>query len=238
MKLKRFLAAATLATAVCVCAPQAFAAKTETFVKIEKPAAGTPVLLIKPEADLSMLTASGVTEPKVEWSDNAEKYLAEALEAAIKARSYTTHSVPIESYQEPRAVQLVKLNTVVTSSIAMQEWPALRLPTKTAFDWTLGEGTQVLIPQVAEGTAAPQYVIFLRATGSYSSGGRAALAVGAALLGAGVPLGGQFVQATLVDLKTGKVVWYEFDKVPTGEDIRTPEGATATVTRLFKKLPI
>ncbi|WAC48382.1 hypothetical protein OVA03_00145 [Asticcacaulis sp. SL142] len=144
MKLNRFLAAATLATAVAVCAPQAFAAKAETFVKIEKPAAGTPVLLIKPDADLSMLTASGVTEPKVEWSDNAEKYLAEALETAVKARSYTTHAVPIESYQEPRAVQLVKLNTVVTSSIAMQEWPMMRLPTKTAFDWTLGEGTQVL----------------------------------------------------------------------------------------------
>lgn len=238
MKLKAFLAAATLATTVAVCAPHVLAAETKTYIDIAKPAAGTTILLIKPDAELSMLTASGVTEPKVEWSDNAEKYLAEALDKAVKARSYTTHSVPIESYQEPRAVQLVKLNTVVTSSIAMQEWPMMRLPTKTAFDWTLGEGTQVLIPQVTDGASSPEYVIFLRATGSYSSGGRAALAVGAALLGAGVPLGGQFVQATLVDLKTGKVVWYEFDKVPTGEDIRTPEGATATVTRLFKKLPI
>ena len=40
--------------------------------------------------------------------------------------------------------------------------------------------------------------------------------VGMAMLGAAMPMGGQTIQASLVDLKTGQVVWYNFMVVPAG----------------------
>ncbi len=53
-----------------------------------------------------------------------------------------------------------------------------------------------------------------------------------------MPMGGQVITGSLVDLKTGQIVWYQTMGVPSGTDIRTPEGAGEAVNILFKKLPL
>jgi hypothetical protein len=59
-----------------------------------------------------------------------------------------------------------------------------------------------------------------------------------ALLGGPIITGSQRVTGTLVDLKTGQVVWYQWGIVGSGADIRTPEGAVEEIAKLFKDLPL
>ena len=208
-----------------------------TFVSIAKPAEGARVLVVKPEATLNMLTAGGAQEPKDAWSQSAQKFLDASLDSAVRARRLTPLDADLDAYDDPRAVQMLKLNDAVTQSIALNALPYAKLPTKTGFDWTLGEDVAALLPAAAPENP-PAYALFVKAAGSYSSGGRAAVMVGMAMLGVGMPMGGQYMQGTLVDLKTGQVVWYQTIIVPSGTDIRTAEGAGAAVDKLLARLPL
>jgi hypothetical protein len=72
---------------------------------------------------------------------------------------------------------------------------------------------------------------------SYTSAGRAVLMVGAALFGVGMQGGQQIGFASLVDLRTGNIVW--FNRLENGSgDLRTAEPAQNTVNDLLKELPI
>lgn len=206
-----------------------------TVASITKPAPGTPILIVMPEVSLGLLTAGGSIDPKQEWSDNARKYLDDSLISAMKGRGYDTDSIDATTYEDPRALQMLKLNDVVTDSIMLNRY-FIKLPTKTTFDWTLGEDASVLVP--GDDATPPAYALFIRVKGSYASSGRAAMMIGMAALGVGMTLGGQSVTASLVDLKTGQVVWYQSGPITSGVDIRTPAGATTAVATLLKKLPI
>lgn len=220
-------------------APIVHAEEAKTVVAIEKPAAGTSVLIMKPKVSLAILTAAGARDPKADWSDNARNYMTTAIDKRLKDKSYSTLAGDADSYTSPRAVQIIKLNNVVTGSIEMNRWVYFKLPTKTNFEWSLGEGAQTLVPNELAGTeGAPRYALFLNCEGAYSSGGRVALAVTAAAFGAAVPMGGQWAQASLVDLKTGQVVWYQYQIVGAGTDIRTPEGAAAFIDTLLANMPL
>jgi hypothetical protein len=69
-----------------------------------------------------------------------------------------------------------------------------------------------------------------------ASGGRMAFSILAAAVGVAVPPGGQGGFASLVDLTTGDVVWFNQVSVGTG-DLRESEGAAKTVDVLLEKLP-
>ncbi|MFT3996278.1 MAG: hypothetical protein QM667_02635 [Asticcacaulis sp.] len=238
MKRQFFPAAAAAALMLCALAPTVTQAQAlKTFVAIEKPAEGAPLLIVTPEVSLSLLTAGGIQEPRSDWSKAAQGHLSTAMTTALKGKKYAVSEVALDTYDDPRALQMLKLNDEVVSAIVMQSMPALRLPTKTTFDWTLGDGVQVLVP-ASMSANAPHYALFLHCKGSYQSSAKAALNVGMALLGGPMQFGGQGLQATLVDLRTGQVVWYQFSMVASGTDIREAEGATAAVEKLFKDLPL
>jgi hypothetical protein len=234
----RILIAGALALGLsfAVLSPAAYAEPIPTVAKIAKPAAGTPVLVVLPTVSLGLLTASGSTDPKQEWSENAQKFLNSALVKSLETKKYKTTGVDLNTFEDPSALQILKLNEAVTQSIGMNNF--VKLPTKPTFDWTLGSGAAKLIPASSDPTAPPSYALFLNASGNYQSGGRAALNVGMALLGGPIITGSQVMYGTLVDLKTGQVVWFELIVVPSGTDIRTPEGATAAAAKLLQKLPL
>jgi hypothetical protein len=117
------------------------------------------------------------------------------------------------------------------------------LPTKRrGLDWTLGEDA------VKFGRATGMdYALFLYAQDSHASTGRVALQVlgiAGCFVGFCAPQGGggQTAFASLVDLKTGEVVWFNVlqtqSQLPgvTFGDIRTPEGASQMVERLLGKM--
>ena len=118
------------------------------------------------------------------------------------------------------------------------------LPTKRrqGLDWTLGQDA------VALGRATGfDYALFLHAEDNVASTGRTALQVlgiAGCVIGFCAPSGGanQFAYASLVDLRTGEVVW--FNVLQTGSqlpgvtfgDIRKPEGAAQMVDRLLGRM--
>ena len=108
----------------------------------------------------------------------------------------------------------------------------LKLPSKDGrFDWSLGPG----VAEFAEEYDA-DYGLFTFYRDEQASGGRVAFFVLAAAAGVAVPLGAEYGFASLVDLRTGDVVWFNVVNAGSGE-LRDPEGAVTAVNALFKDIP-
>ena len=215
------------------------AACTTTITRLAEqteitPAAGTRVLLVKPDVQLNLLTMSGLQEPKADWSQAGRDNIATDLKAATSGRSHEFHELDPSTALDGRAGQLLRLHGAIGQSIMAFEYGGIKLPTKKgAFDWTLGDGAKEL------GRAyGADYALFTYGRGSYSSGGRKALFVLGAMAGVTVPLGGQTLFASLVDLKTGRVVWFNVAVASPNDDMRTSEGAQRLVTSLLKNAPL
>jgi hypothetical protein len=223
------LAAACLMLAAC----------TTTNVKS---AAGLPaappkearILLVEPDVKLSIILASGLQEVRADWTATARANLQSAVEQSLKMRTHSYILFKPDENMDGQAGQLLRLNAAVGQSIMLHSYGPYPLPTKgKVFDWTLGEGATTLA-----GSGEADYALFVHGAGSYSSGGRVAVMVGAALLGVSLPTGGQQVYASLVDLKSGKVVWFNVAMAAPGADMRDPEGAAALVESMLKDVPL
>ena len=79
--------------------------------------------------------------------------------------------------------------------------------------------------------------MFVTVRDSYTTTGRAFLMLGMAALGVGISGGQQAGFVTLVDLRTGNVVWFNWLTSQNG-DLRTPEPAQKVVDNLMKGLPL
>lgn len=195
------------------------------------------MVVMRPQADVGVLTAGGGLEHREDWSEQATANLIVALQNAQHQRGgrATVAATDREAGGRPGQVaQLNRLHEAVGRSIRLHKYnPGLELPTKkNVFDWTLGESA------VDYGRASGyDYALFLFASDSFSSGGRVALQA-VSMLGCVVgvcyiPPGGQQIAfVSLVDLSTGRVVWYNFLLKGTG-DIRTHEGAQDMVDELL-----
>ena len=188
-----------------------------------------PTVVVMPlDVELAELSAGGLPEPKSEWTDAALKNMRAALEK--EAKYYKVKLVDYDAQQgapedQETSLQLVKLHRAVGGAILVHQYlPGRELPSKQGkFDWSLG-------PEVAAIARShhADYALFLFVRDSYASAGRVGVIIVAALLGVGVPGGAQVGFASLVDLKTGDIVW--FNRLARGEgDLRTPEAAAETV---------
>jgi hypothetical protein len=196
---------------------------------------------MKPDVTAGLLTAGGIVEPREDWTNQARDNVIKAVEA-----QETRHGAVVkvaatanDAGWDPAATEdLVLLHRAVGTAIAMHKYGMQPLPTKKdRFDWTLGEQA------VAFGAATHyDYALFLHAEDSFSSGGRRALQAAGflgCLVGVCVAVsGGQEIAfASLVDLKTGEVIW--FNSLVSGlGDIRTPEGANEMVVKLLESINI
>jgi hypothetical protein len=197
------------------------------------------LIVVQPDISVGVLTAGGIVEPHEEWTNQARENVLKALAAQQAGRGGETKIAHTreETGADPRVVSdLIWLHKAVGASIQLHKYAMFPLPTKKdRFDWTLGEQA------VAFGAATHyEYALFLRAEDSFSSGGRAALQVAGVLtclLGVCVIPGGgqQIAYASLVDLKTGNIVWFNVLASGTG-DIRSPEGAEKMVTTLLGQM--
>lgn len=198
------------------------------------PPADAKILIIQPDVQLSLLTAGGLLEPRADWSQQARDNLAHEITATLDGRSHPITTLDPSTAMEGRAGQLLRLQEAVDISILNYNMMGVALPTKKdKFDWTLGDGTKVL----AE-TYDADYALFTYGRGSFSSGGRKAAWLAGAALGLSIPMGSQQTFASLVDLKTGRVVWFNTALAPAGMDIRTPAGAADLTKALLKDVPL
>ena len=209
----------------------------QTIAKLQRGTSDLKVLMMPIDIELSEITAGGVRQPNANWTALAEQHINTALTGKLQARNALM--VP---YKAPEAgstnahahTQLVKLHQAVGASIVLHNaLPHLRLPTKVKNDdWTLGPEVR----RLAAGTGA-EYALFVHIRDSYASEGRAAVMVLAILFAGAVLHGGSQVGfASLIDLRTGDVVW--FNQLARVEgDLRTAQAAEESVAVLLQNFP-
>lgn len=230
MKTRALLTACALAVAGCTVSSQLAVDKATLLT----PSAQSNVLLVDPDVQLSLLTASGMTQDRADWGRQGHDNMRAEIETNLKARSHPLKLLDREASMTGETGQLLRLNEAVGQSIAAFNYGGIKLPSKkSAFDWTLGDGAKGL--GVAQGA---DYALFVTARGSYSSAGRQAMMLGAAMLGVSIPLGRQLVYASLVDLRTGQVIWFNQALAGPSDDMRNAEGAHGLVTAVLRGAPL
>lgn len=196
------------------------------------------VVIVEPDIQLSEMLAGGVAEPRREWSLSARRLYPAAVHATLAAtgtRQLPDFDVPDDLSADSRLGQILRLNEAVSLSVLAYTSPGNQLATKRGkrLDWTLGPGVIEL-----RNVTGADYALFTYVRDSYTSGGRKALRVAALLLLGGDIGGGQQVGVTtLVDLRTGQVVWFNFMANQTG-DLRNAQGASETARRMLRGLPL
>jgi hypothetical protein len=203
--------------------------------KVPPSLSGKRVLLMPPDIELSELTVGGLLEPKAEWTDLAQKHVGSALQKEMDKRKTS-----LAQYQDQnpskgdRYNQVIKLHEAVGNAILTHKYDIglLALPTKKdKFDWGLGEGVNILREDFGA-----DYGLFIFFRDSYASAGRKTMMVVMAVAGVGVPLGRQQGFVSLVDLRTGDIVWFNHQVRGTG-DLREGEAALQSVQYLLADFP-
>ena len=234
---------ASVALAGCV--------QTRQYADVEfaPPQGDYKLLVMRPDVTVGSVTTGGLVEPRADWTETARTKLLAALRAQQASRGGNVlildrrDSLP--GVDADTIAELERLHYAVGSSIALHRYSGAYLPTKRnkGLDWTLGEDAVALGRRTGY-----DYALFLHAEDSFASTGR----VGLQVLGiAGCFVGfcapniggaGQFAYASLVDLRTGEVVW--FNVLQAGSqiagikmgDIRTDAGAAQMVDRLLDRM--
>lgn len=205
------------------------------------------IVIVEPDIELSLVTAGGLAQPSKEWSETARRLFPQAVHAVLAQHGTPTRpdfTIPADLDPTSRLGQILRLNEAVALSIAQYSQPGSVLATKKdpatgqpRLDWSLGPG----VAGLHEATGA-DYALFTYIRDSYASGGRKALRVltliAGAALGSYADIGGgrQIGVATLVDLRSGKVIWFNLLQRQSG-DLRDVGGAQATAAQLLTDLP-
>ena len=245
--MRRPMAAAVAALALTACVQT----RQYADVQFSPPQGDYSLLVMRPDVTVGSVTTGGMVEPRADWTETARANLLAALKAQQAGRGGRVLVLERRDGLVDRGVsaetvaELERLHYAVGSSIALHRYSGAYLPTKRGkgLDWTLGEDAIALGRKTGF-----DYALFLHAEDSFASTGRVALQV-LGIAGCAVGFcapniggGGQFAYASLVDLRTGEVVW--FNVLQTGTqvaginmgDIRKPEGAAQMVERLLGRM--
>jgi hypothetical protein len=197
------------------------------------------ILLMPMDIELSALTAGGVLEPNAAWTAEAIKLVHAAISEKIASEKKAqiidldSKEEQLDAEQRKLQTQLIKLHEAVGQTILTHKYiPLYNLPNKTdKFDWTLGEEAKFLKDKFGS-----DYALFVYMRDSYATAGRVAVIFVGAALGIGVPGGQQVGFASLVDLNSGEVVW--FNRLIRGVgDLRNKDGADNSVEILLVDFP-
>jgi hypothetical protein len=236
------LSASSLALAGCVSTRQV------ADVEFEPPQGDYSLIVMRPDVTVNLLTTGGLPEPRADWTEQARTNLLRALAQQQGGRGGRTRILEtregLPGVDAETVAELERLHAAVGNSIALHKYMGMTLPTKRrrGLDWTLGEDA------VRFGRAAGMdYALFLHAEDTIASTGRTALQVlgiAGCFIGFCAPQGGggQSAYASLVDLRTGEVVWFnvlQTSSMAPGVrfgDIRTPEGAAQMAERLLGRM--
>src|SRR5438270_3082802 len=240
----------SLAAAVAASAALSACVQTRQFAEVQftPPSGDYKLLVLRPDVTVGSLTTGGMVQPRADWTEQARTYIVQALRAQQASRggniTVIEHRNQLAGVSEQELADVERLNLAVDQSIVDAKYLGDSLPTKRrGLDWTLGADAVKL------GTKAGyDYALFLHAEDAVASKGRVALGLlglAGCFIGFCAPnVGGQqqLDYASLVDLKTGDVVW--FNVVSAGSqipgikfgDLRTPEGAAQMVDRLLGRM--
>jgi hypothetical protein len=240
-----------IALALALSVPVAGCVQTRQFADLQftVPQGDYRLLVMRPDVTVNSVTTGGMPEPRADWTEQARTHIIAALRAQQAARGGNVRILARRSelagVPEDKVADLERLHSAVGNSIALHKYLGAELPTKPrrGLDYTLGAEAVELGRKTGY-----DYALFMHAEDNIVSSGRVALqvlGVAGCFVGFCAPNiggGGQFAYASLVDLKTGDVVW--FNVVQTGSqiagvkfgDIRSPQGAAQLVERLTGRM--
>jgi hypothetical protein len=191
------------------------------------------IVVMPTDIELFSVSAGGVPEPKADWTEAANRYFKAAL--AAKKNGLGVKTVELSDADADELAEINTLHAAIARAIQMHHVgpSTLQLPTKEGkLDWSLGEPVRA----IKQKTGA-NYALFSWIRDSYASAERIAATIALAFLGIGLAPGGmQQGYASLVDLETGRVVW--FNRLLRGSgDLREPEKAAETLDVLLTEFP-
>jgi GNAT superfamily N-acetyltransferase len=237
-----------LALALSVTAAGCVQTRQLADVHFTPPQGDYDLLVMRPDVTVNSLTAGGMAEPRADWTEQARANIVAALKAQQGDRGGDVQVLErrdqLQGVSAEQVAELERLHYAVGQSIALHKFMGAALPTKRGkgLEYTLGEDAIALGRKTGY-----DYALFLHAEDNIASTGRTALQVlgiAGCVVGFCAPSGGgnQFAYASLVDLRTGEVVW--FNVLQTGSqlpgvtfgDIRKPEGAAQMVDRLLGRM--
>lgn len=193
--------------------------------------AGSKLLIVPADMELFSISAGGVPDPKADWTEAAQKNFRAALLA--RREQLGANAVELPKAELDEFAELYALQHAVAEAVSIHHAGiGQRLPTKNErLDWSLGEAVKPL-----QAKTGADYALFTWIRDSYASNERKATMIALALLGAFSTGGSQTGYASLVDLNTGRVVWFN-DLQRMSGDLREPSAAVETVETLFKGFP-
>ena len=194
---------------------------------------GAKVVLMPADVELFSISAGGVVEPRADWTEIAERNFKSAI--AAKERAMGLATLELSSADADELSEVNYLHAAVARAIALHHFgPSnLQLPTKNGkLDWSMGDS----VDSIRQKTGA-DYALFTWFRDSYASSERVAAMVLLAVVGVGLQGGSQTGYASLVDLRTGKVVWFNRLARRTGS-LREADKADETVDALLENFPL
>jgi len=240
-----------LAAALAACAALSACVQTRQYADVQftPPSGDYKLLVLRPDVTVGSIATGGMVQPRADWTEQARASIVQALRAQQASRggnvTVIEHRNQLSGVSEQELADVERLNFAVDQSIVLHKYLGDGLPTKRGrgLDWTLGADAVRLGQKTGY-----DYALFLHAEDQVASGGRIALGIlglAGCFIGFCAPnVGGQqqLDYASLVDLKTGEVVW--FNVVAAGSqvpgikfgDLRTPAGAAQMVDRLLGRM--
>jgi hypothetical protein len=192
---------------------------------------GAKVAIMPTDIELFSISGGGVLEPKADWTEAASKYFRDAL--VQKKQALGLAAVELAEKDADDAAEINSLHGAIARSIGLHHFGMLKLPTKDGkLDWSMGESVQPI-----KKVTGADYALFSWVRDSYASAERKAAMIGLALLGVGIGGGMQIGYASLVDLNSGRVVWFN-QLVRASGDLREPDKAAETLNVLLDQFPV
>ena len=190
------------------------------------------VVVMPVDVELFSLSAGGVAEPRADWTATALGHMSRAMSAKV-TRSGLDAVVMDEASADEFAEQ-IGLHAAVARSIALHHGVggAWALPSKEGrLDWSFDEAMRPL-----QARTGARYALFTWVRDSYASAERKAAMVAMAVLGVGLSGGSQIGYASLVDLETGRVLWFNRLARASG-DLREEQAASESLDALLAGFP-
>ncbi len=193
---------------------------------------GAGVLLMKPDIECSKVTASGMIEPNAAWTGQCQR----SVEAAIR-QFMSDHQADLIVY-DPAVVPREKISryrelSKLYQAVGVSMFSRSAFPTaKSKTNWTMGQGVQDM-----RADHDAEYALFVFLRDQYETGGRTAMRVAAAVFGVATAPAHQYGIASLVDLETGDIVWFNYLYRTVG-DLREPEPARDAIDALLEDSPV
>lgn len=204
----------------------------------QSPHYGLPkkVLMVSPDIRVSEISAGGVIEKVDDWSNQAKTHVLNALRRKTGAKGlFELMDLPQFSVQEKAILdQHVALYDVVAGNAftyGRSLEPAWAHKHKE-FDYTLGNG----LASLSERTGAEAALIIVGQDFISSKERKVTIVLGA-LFGVGLPGGPTFVSAGVVDLKTGNLLWFNYDFTVATRDMREAKDVDEIIEAIFNEYP-